>query len=328
VYNIVLAVSIRMATDAEGINSSLHNSLAISAENRSCEKRKISTWDIGKENVGPEETVKDFDEQKEASSELSHCTINPPTQVRDSLQLVYRTILQKTDLLFGVDKDIEDLPQKRIRKAPSHPSGAEMLQKRKDSTPATVSAGYGEISMGGFKHVLNCLQHEVDPELRLNENSSFIDIGSGFGKCVFHAKIQANVRRSAGIEYVHIRHDKAMEVLSHLQKEVRLGRTKMDLSGLDFQQGDATKVRRYDFTHIYCYDYIFNEMTHAALLPIIERSPFFLFVCFSPPSKLRKFGLESFELLRKIPVQTTGKQCFTAYIYKKNALAKLQSIFA
>ena len=173
-----------------------------------------------------------------------------------------------------------------------------------------MSAGYGEISKAGFHKILTYMQNDVDDELKITSNSSFIDIGSGFGKAVFHAKIVANVKTSDGVEYVSTRHIKAMELLQKFSSTI-------DCSGIHFSQGDATQYKKFEYSHIYCYDYIFNETTHAALLPIIEKSNCKLFVCFSKPAKLAKFGITKFDLINKFAVTTTGKQNFTVYFYKK-----------
>lgn len=53
-----------------------------------------------------------------------------------------------------------------------------------------------------------------EEELRLNKDSTFVDIGSGFGKVVFHAKLHSRVKQSVGIEYVKNRHDVAEETLN------------------------------------------------------------------------------------------------------------------
>ena len=44
---------------------------------------------------------------------------------------------------------------------------------------------------------------EPEPATRnLTPSSSFIDVGSGYGKVVLHAKLSARVNRAVGIEYV------------------------------------------------------------------------------------------------------------------------------
>jgi tRNA G46 methylase TrmB len=57
----------------------------------------------------------------------------------------------------------------------------------------------------------------VPDNLKITKNSSFIDIGSGFGKCVLHTRIQIGAKNCLGIEYVKTRNDKALEVLEFLR---------------------------------------------------------------------------------------------------------------
>lgn len=78
--------------------------------------------------------------------------------------------------------------------------------------PDTISAGYGELSWQGFDKITYWMQHEAPDFLRINQESTFLDIGSGFGKCVFHAKIRTGCKHSIGIECIQTRHQKALEV--------------------------------------------------------------------------------------------------------------------
>jgi hypothetical protein len=48
----------------------------------------------------------------------------------------------------------------------------------------------------------------VNSLVPITEESSFLDIGSGFGKCVFHA-LFAGFKKSTGIEYVRHRYEKS-----------------------------------------------------------------------------------------------------------------------
>jgi hypothetical protein len=217
------------------------------------------------------------------------------------LRTVYKTASIYSNLFYGVDKDLENLPAKRVRKNPMKDSGPRLPPK---SEPTTLSPGYGEITRAGITKILKYLQLEAPEHLRMGSESTFIDIGSGFGKVVFHAKLQTQARRCIGIECVKFRNQKAQTIANSLQLEVEL------------VEGDATE---FSFTesHIYCYDYIFSEATHSKLLPLIEKSPFSVFVCFSSPSKLKKFGCTQMQLEHKLGVTTTGSQKFMAYFYSK-----------
>ena len=45
------------------------------------------------------------------------------------------------------------------------------------------------------------------------------------------------------------------------------------------------------------------------------RSPFYVFVSFRPPAEWWRHGLTIAQPVAKIRMQTTGKECFNAYVY-------------
>lgn len=141
-----------------------------------------------------------------------------------------------------------------------------------------------------------------------------MDIGSGFGKCVFHTKIQCDLKKSVGIEYVKMRHEKSIQILEFFQN---FSPSSSLLEGIEFCCEDATNYKEFMYSHIYCYDYIFTYETHIKLLPIIENSNFKVFTCFSSPKKLMKLGATQLQLLDKTQIKTTGGQKFMVYFYKK-----------
>ena len=67
------------------------------------------------------------------------------------------------------------------------------------------SIGYGEITQGTLQKVLHKI-NEMGSDYSIDRNSIFLDIGSGMGKCVYHALIASSVRESWGVEIVHNRH--------------------------------------------------------------------------------------------------------------------------
>jgi Histone methylation protein DOT1 len=229
-------------------------------------------------------------------------------------------VAKATDLLFGVDKDIENLPEKRSRRASRREplSGVESLKIKYNTDPDTVSLGYGEITPGGFGKIMKYLLSGVPEDLRIGTGSSFIDIGSGFGKLVFQVPLWVPGANSTGIEYGQLRHDKAVEVAQLLRK--RGGDWAARLENVELIQGDATELDYAPFTHIFMYDYIFSECTHRALLPRIAKADFQIFACFCNERKLRKLGFDAdvdLELLQKFSVGNTGKQNHTVFIYRK-----------
>jgi len=83
---------------------------------------------------------------------------------------------------------------------------------------ALGSEGYGEATMGSVHRIGLALQHLRELVLRelkpdgwgvlwdLGPWSSFLDIGSGYGKVVLHLRLLAGMHTSVGVECVHSRH--------------------------------------------------------------------------------------------------------------------------
>lgn len=86
-----------------------------------------------------------------------------------------------------------------LKDAKRNPGGAPK-RPRLEERP-TVSEGYGEATLGSVSRLLHMLETLPEEDLRLGSNSTFLDIGSGFGKVVFHAKLFSGVNNSVGIEY-------------------------------------------------------------------------------------------------------------------------------
>jgi hypothetical protein len=55
------------------------------------------------------------------------------------------------------------------------------------SYPKTVHAGYGEMTYSALDSLLVWLCCAAPSSLRLSSDSCFLDLGSGFAKCVIHA---------------------------------------------------------------------------------------------------------------------------------------------
>lgn len=75
-------------------------------------------------------------------------------------------------------------------------------KKEDQEHSGTVSEGYGEATLGSISRLLRTLETLEEEDLRLTRNSTFLDIGSGYGKVVFHARLFSRVSKSFGIEYL------------------------------------------------------------------------------------------------------------------------------
>jgi len=99
------------------------------------------------------------------------------------------------------------------------------------------SEGYGEAtvsSMAKMFHILRNMRHlvldkikplghgDLDPLWDCNSHSTFLDIGSGYGKVNFHAKVMCDVRLSVGIECVFSRYRISETILDNLKEDTTI----------------------------------------------------------------------------------------------------------
>ena len=261
------------------------------------------------------------------------------------LKFIYRVYHHVCDIYFAVDKDLDGLGETRKRTQTCAPGVAGAGGNggggggRRD-IPDTVSPGYGELARSGFDKVCHYLCEEAPEAVRMGPDCRFLDIGSGFGKCVLHAKVRGKVRESVGIEFIPVRHEKAAETLHYLRARFVPGLTDgrsaeavageaellalmnaIDLDGVSLVQGDICDERQhallYRASHIYMFDVVFSDVTMAQILPLIERTNFALFACYHRPAYLVKMGCHQFVCIHKMAMKTTGKQSFTCYFYIK-----------
>ena len=76
----------------------------------------------------------------------------------------------------------------------------------------------------------------------LDEDATFLDIGSGYGKVVFHAKMHTGCRCAVGVECVAKRVEISTMVLQGLYGELDRGRLDNDLlKGVSFVSEDACR---------------------------------------------------------------------------------------
>jgi hypothetical protein len=178
----------------------------------------------------------------------------------------------------------------------------------------TWSLGYGEMTLGGFDRVLHYLICGAPVQLRMRAGCGFVDVGSGYGKLVAHARAAVpGLASCVGVECMPVRVRESRNVACEL---ARCGL----VQGVVFEERDATRKRHFGAgtTHIFCFDYVFRPETHRGLVPVFERTrSCLLLVCWLPPAKLRAFGGTSFRLLHKFRGTTTGGQQPVGYIYSR-----------
>ncbi|KAL1525631.1 hypothetical protein AB1Y20_020484 [Prymnesium parvum] len=216
------------------------------------------------------------------------------------------------------------------------------------------SEGYGEATPGSVHKIgimLRNLRELVLDRLHetnwgvlwdLGPHSSFLDIGSGYGKVVLHLRLMARMRVSVGVECVASRDAIAKKALRALEMEApprppspaestETGDTSLDehkvppgvkwvpqslFSGVSFMYADATKHEKLAYTHIYIFDWVFSKGTLRALAQVLQVSPFYVLVSFRKPHEWWKYGLNKIQPVCKLPgFRTSGNESMTAYVY-------------
>lgn len=224
--------------------------------------------DLVSEDIVPEEDDDDNNPLHDPPGAIPDDIFFVPDMVEKRITRMYAAVKKRSDLLGAVDTDfLEDIPP-------------------------TVGPYYGELTKGGFSLVLDAFI-----AAGMNNRSTFLDIGSGYGKPTFHAFLKTGAK-CTGIEYVPERVRVANELKNTMQLDV------------NFQQGDITSFETLNYDFIYFYDYL-STMIADKVEEILLNSRFVLFASFV------KRGAESnLVLVKQIKVRTTGKQTFICYLYK------------
>jgi hypothetical protein len=72
-----------------------------------------------------------------------------------------------------------------------------------------------------------------------------------------------------------------------------------------------------DYTHIYSYNKVMSEKDSRGICEILNRTNFRILAWYFGPDKTRLSGLRHFEQVYQEPMQSTGKEKFTVYVYIK-----------
>ena len=202
--------------------------------------------------------------------------------ITEQLEAVYALYTKYCSSMHGPDKDMGSLPEKRARTQRSlDPTPRAVMPPTNTSIPRTVAVGYAECRRGSFDDLCKLLCSESLPvELRMGTDSSFLDIGSGYGRCVVHARLRFGVEKSVGIEAVATRHVEAERMMRvHLPNQfpslLKSGRLQWDKS-IQLLEGDAThlhvRLALQSATHVYMFDWLFNEEALSVILSVLASS--------------------------------------------------------
>ena len=180
-----------------------------------------------------------------------------------------------------------------------------------------TGAIYGELTMASMQKVINVLINKCD----MNEQSRFIDVGSGLGKPNLHAAQDPCVRLSVGIELEQIRWQLAMYNLHQMSDELSRGKEQGKLlSGTNFLVGDVDTAASMDpFTHVYMYDLGFPPPLQQSIARKFNSSVHARFlVSYRPPHRvIDEYGY-AVELVEQLPTSMHGSgESHMAYVYRR-----------
>ena len=74
------------------------------------------------------------------------------------------------------------------------------------------------------------------------------------------------------------------------------------------------------FTHIYSYNKVMSFKDRKNIAKILNKTNFKLMTWYFSPKESAACGLKRFKLAYKMPMQSTGREKFTAYIYFKTEI--------
>ena len=256
--------------------------------------------------------------------------------ITEQLEAVYALYTKYCSPMHGPDKDMGGLPEKRARTQRSlDPTPRASLPAMDALITRTVAVGYAECRRGSFDDVCKSLCDDTLPiELRMGTDSIFLDIGSGYGRCVVHARLRCGVKKSVGIEAVAARHVEAERMMRvHLPMQFPSLFVSEQLrwdKSIQLLEGDATHLHVRSAllaaSHVYMFDWLFKDEALSVLLSVLASSPCLrLLVCCQQPGGvvMQQWGGD-FHRLSTLTLHTTGgRHAPTVYVYTLKAHSAL-----
>ena len=171
---------------------------------------------------------------------------------------------------------------------------------------------YGELNGGSMYKVFQFLCNRC----RFNEESSFLDIGSGLGKVVFLAALFPGVTRSTGIEISEFRYFASLQLKCVLEDKY-----KYDLHNVNIIHGDVANWNRFDATHVYAFFVRMDNkcFPHKNVAKAFMRSSKCRYMInFTPYCEMVEYGyVVRLVDSMKVSSQGKGSSKFMLYVYEK-----------
>ncbi len=156
----------------------------------------------------------------------------------------------------------------------------------------------------------------------LNEESVFMDIGSGLGKPCLHASLFPGVHRAMGVEIEPLRHQLALANLNRAMLEP-FGDPAIKRPCVVFRSQDIMYVGDlFPFTHIFQFDVAFPQYTMCHIAELFNRSSSTrYFVCFHKPSFVIDICDFHVQPIASISTRMTGSsEQHTGFVYARPEL--------
>lgn len=208
----------------------------------------------------------------------------------------FPTSLQTEILTHSEEKDLIKRIYKNINGFSIDPQESTKISE------AGGNSTYGEITDEGVLQLIK--------ELNPTKDDVFYDLGSGAGRMVITMHLISPVKKTLGIELASSRHEKAMQALKDIKKEIKVHPLRI----IDFKNEDLLKFPLHDATIIYtastCFSDKFMEKLTKKLAQELPKGAKVL--------TLRQLAQDSaFNLKKQLQVPMTWSNNVTVYVYEK-----------
>lgn len=174
---------------------------------------------------------------------------------------------------------------------------------------------YGELRLGSFHNIVLALQKYTN----IDQDSIFLDIGSGLGKPCVHVAYVVGCR-CVGIEIVGARWRQSLDSVSAAKRVCKSFPTPLMLHA-DMRSMESLSP----FTHVFAFDSCYTSDDLCTLLNLFNNSTCTALVSFCNPKKAARHGLHDCECPVTIQVRMRGSgERHTAYIYRKTGGTRTQ----
>ncbi|CDW73930.1 serine threonine-protein [Stylonychia lemnae] len=277
---------------------------------------------ISESNVtGTDDTYTDVAvlQEQDQLNNMDQNLINTQLGIDQFRRIMYTQITKESDLLWTINNKIipnndNDNPTHLTRSNSSIVKNPQLNNYK--SQPA-----YGEATQGAVKKLISIFQ-----DIGCSNNCIFADIGSGFGKLVFDFALTTPME-CHGYEMVDARYDLSVQKLKQYRVEYTNNTLLSEcLSRVEFyfknsnELASLTTPSNKPYSHMYTYNYRFNDDDNDHLVKLIKNSPYLQVFAWnkSEHTTIKTFGLQEFQLHKDFKVKLAGaKESHKMYVYKR-----------